>query len=468
MLRLTCLGHATLLVEAGQTKILCDPIFSDEISGGGNFMYPFRRVALRELGQPDAVLISHHHSDHFSLPEIARLADHRRLRFVAPLGSPVVEQLRASGHPRVDVVSAGDRLQIGDVTVTATPSNVDFPEVGFAFQHGQSSALDLVDTRLEGITGRLLAALPRPPDLVLAPFQAGGYVSFWPLRVGGPPPGLFDQVRAWSRHYLVDLLDSLVALSPKLCASFADGFLYRDQAMNCWNFPLSERCFRRQLAKRGIRGVTSRAGMVFALDAGRVEIAEAPASLVEVSFLPPWSRRFNPDARFSEEPLSCASLLEPARVSPVVAKWPLSELGAALESILGATTNPRPDDAISALLNDWFLELCISGGPARYLSPQLTPGRPARLAAGGARPAGRRFGVRMHASDLALVLAGVLDPEHVKFSAALRFFCPEVVPDYEQWMARVLVPFHLLIRAATPGTGPETGAHHADSIAAPL
>ena len=50
--------------------------------------------------------------------------------------------------------------------------------------------------------------LPSPPHLVLAPLQAGGYMSLLPLCVGGPPDRLVDAIERWSEEYTEELVTS--------------------------------------------------------------------------------------------------------------------------------------------------------------------------------------------------------------------------------------------------------------------
>jgi L-ascorbate metabolism protein UlaG (beta-lactamase superfamily) len=78
-LRITWLGHSTLLIEADGLRILTDPVFGERASpvsfaGAKRFHRVPARIA--ELPRLDAVLLSHDHYDHLcasSMREIARL-----------------------------------------------------------------------------------------------------------------------------------------------------------------------------------------------------------------------------------------------------------------------------------------------------------------------------------------------------------------------------------------------------------
>jgi L-ascorbate metabolism protein UlaG (beta-lactamase superfamily) len=69
-----------------------------------------------ELPLPDAVLISHQHSDHLDPPSLGRLG--RGLRLVAPPGA--AQYLERRGFENVAEVSPGEEVEIGAVTVRAT------------------------------------------------------------------------------------------------------------------------------------------------------------------------------------------------------------------------------------------------------------------------------------------------------------------------------------------------------------
>jgi L-ascorbate metabolism protein UlaG (beta-lactamase superfamily) len=110
-LRLTYVGHATVLIEVDGVRILTDPVLRKRIG-------PLRRrgptPSPADLGPIDVALISHAHPDHF---------DRASLRAVP--GDPIVVTPRGLGR-RVErlardvrEVTVGDQVQIGDVSITA-------------------------------------------------------------------------------------------------------------------------------------------------------------------------------------------------------------------------------------------------------------------------------------------------------------------------------------------------------------
>lgn len=91
-LRATWLGHACYLVEfPGGLRVLFDPVFEDRCGPSGvlgpkRFTEP--PCELEEIPFVDAVIISHSHYDHLSLPSVQRIQKaHPNAQFFAPLGN---------------------------------------------------------------------------------------------------------------------------------------------------------------------------------------------------------------------------------------------------------------------------------------------------------------------------------------------------------------------------------------------
>lgn len=117
---LTYVGHATVLIEMGATRLLTDPLLRDRT------LHLRRTGAMIQPGWHDAlngVLISHLHWDHFDLPSLRALR--RGVPIVAPRGSG--RYLAPLGFTRVHEMAAGEVVTLDGVRVTATPA--DHPAV---------------------------------------------------------------------------------------------------------------------------------------------------------------------------------------------------------------------------------------------------------------------------------------------------------------------------------------------------
>jgi L-ascorbate metabolism protein UlaG (beta-lactamase superfamily) len=88
-IRVSFVGHASLLIQAGGVNILIDPVWSERVSPV-SFAGPTRvrppGIAFDDLPPIDAVLITHGHYDHLDVATLARLSQRDRPRVFAPLG----------------------------------------------------------------------------------------------------------------------------------------------------------------------------------------------------------------------------------------------------------------------------------------------------------------------------------------------------------------------------------------------
>jgi L-ascorbate metabolism protein UlaG (beta-lactamase superfamily) len=91
-MRVTWIGHATVLIQTNGINILTDPIWSDR---AGPFGFGPQRVAepgvrFEDLPRIDLVLVSHNHYDHMDLATLKRLWQRDRPVIVTSLGNDSV------------------------------------------------------------------------------------------------------------------------------------------------------------------------------------------------------------------------------------------------------------------------------------------------------------------------------------------------------------------------------------------
>lgn len=123
-LRITWLGHSTTLIEIDGFRVLTDPVWGKRASpvdwlGAERWYEP--PLALADLPEIDAVLISHDHYDHLDHRTIIALKD-RRTTFVAPLG--VGAHLVYWGVPEERIVELDwwETARVGSLEITSTPA----------------------------------------------------------------------------------------------------------------------------------------------------------------------------------------------------------------------------------------------------------------------------------------------------------------------------------------------------------
>jgi L-ascorbate metabolism protein UlaG (beta-lactamase superfamily) len=112
-MRLTLVGHATVLIELDRVRLLTDPLLRDRTT----FLRAQRRTLDPRWTQGlHAVLLSHFHRDHYD-PHSLRLLDPATL-VVGPPGS--ARRLRRHGRVNIRELRPGEATAINGVTVCAT------------------------------------------------------------------------------------------------------------------------------------------------------------------------------------------------------------------------------------------------------------------------------------------------------------------------------------------------------------
>lgn len=124
-LRITWIGHTSILIEIDGKRILTDPVWGQRVSfskyiGPKRFFQP--PLSLSELPQLDAIIISHDHYDHLDKETIQFFAG-STIPFYCSIG--VGQHLRkwGIGENRITEMDWGNSVVIGnDLVVTATPA----------------------------------------------------------------------------------------------------------------------------------------------------------------------------------------------------------------------------------------------------------------------------------------------------------------------------------------------------------
>jgi L-ascorbate metabolism protein UlaG (beta-lactamase superfamily) len=92
-LRVSWVGHATVLIQTEGLNILTDPIWAERASPltwlGPRRVHP-PGIAFENLPPIDVVLVSHNHYDHLDLTTLARLRQAHRPRIIVPLGNDIL------------------------------------------------------------------------------------------------------------------------------------------------------------------------------------------------------------------------------------------------------------------------------------------------------------------------------------------------------------------------------------------
>jgi L-ascorbate metabolism protein UlaG (beta-lactamase superfamily) len=127
-MRITLIGHSTVLIETNGKKILTDPYFGT----WGNPAYARRgkpAKSRQELSDVDGVLISHDHWDH---------TDGKYLRMLGktPVFAPKLTSwlIKLFGGQNVIGMAAWENSSIGDIAITAVPAIHLTATIGYVLQ----------------------------------------------------------------------------------------------------------------------------------------------------------------------------------------------------------------------------------------------------------------------------------------------------------------------------------------------
>ncbi|MFG3281750.1 MBL fold metallo-hydrolase [Streptomyces sp. NPDC048111] len=198
-LRLTWMGHSSVLAEIDGHRVLFDPVWGERCSpfafAGPKRLHPVP-LPLAALGPVDVVVISHDHYDHLDLPTIRALAGTDTV-FAVPLG--VGAHLEHWGVPldRIHELDWNESAKVGGLGLTATPAR-HFCGRGLRNQQHTLWASWVVtgpEHRIyhSGDTGyfggfRDIGAEHGPFDATM--IQIGAYSAFWPDIHMTPAEGL--------------------------------------------------------------------------------------------------------------------------------------------------------------------------------------------------------------------------------------------------------------------------------------
>jgi L-ascorbate metabolism protein UlaG (beta-lactamase superfamily) len=184
-MQVTYIGHATLLIEMGATRLLTDPNFDPKL---GRILPRVSApgIALDKLPRLDAILVTHAHADHLSFDSLDRLP--RDIPLYAP--PAVARWLRRMGYAAATELPADAQIQVGGVTIHAAGAVHRGHRYGFdrwrgdanmyLFESKAESCFFAGDTALAADTHRqaenILWSAGRALDLALLPI---GYAPRW-------------------------------------------------------------------------------------------------------------------------------------------------------------------------------------------------------------------------------------------------------------------------------------------------
>jgi L-ascorbate metabolism protein UlaG (beta-lactamase superfamily) len=184
--RITYIGHATLLIELGGKRFLTDPNFDPAL---GKFLPRVSApgIPIEQLSGIDAIFVTHAHADHLSFASLDKLPR-------VPIFSPpaIAKWLKRRGYENATPIGPGDAIHTGDVQVHAALATHKGHRYGvdrwrgaanmYLFDTKEISCFFAGDTALTPDTTGMIEANLRPHgrrlDMALLPI---GHAPWWKL-----------------------------------------------------------------------------------------------------------------------------------------------------------------------------------------------------------------------------------------------------------------------------------------------
>ncbi len=292
-MRATILGHASLLFENKDERLLLDPLLrTTNLLGSMVHQYP-RALDLQRLPKPTLILITHAHFDHFDPETLAQLP--HDVPIVIPPDRRMTRKLGDMGFSEVLHLNTWKSLQHGSLRLTATPSDAPVTELGLIVETDDARFWHTSDAEAPPDTATRILSEYGPVEVVSTKFQPPDAQLNFQHNMGSS----FDRcaVAAW--------LESACQCAPKLVFPYASGLCFTGERawLNRYAFPFSVD-FTADLLARRLAGVgastIARPGDVITIE-NRCVGMERQAS--------PFVRQAGPETRVDWEPFDDRRLL---------------------------------------------------------------------------------------------------------------------------------------------------------------
>ncbi len=260
-MKVTLLGHASVLVEMQGARCLMDPVLSDPFEDGAVVSCPRREIRLDQLPPIDVIILSHSHLDHFDIPSLARLP--RQCDVLCPKDRAIGYALKELGFTRIRETDPMTSIVFPTHELMTTHSNVsNVVEFGVVFKDRTGTFWNQVDTVLAPAT--LQGVKQRHPriDLLFAMHASQNFGFFESKGLGFP----------YKMHEMN--LNTVLSIRPGLTVPGSAGFRFCGpiEWCNSFLFPVSREQFVADLLQLApdLQTCIANPGDVFEIDRGKV------------------------------------------------------------------------------------------------------------------------------------------------------------------------------------------------------
>lgn len=290
-MKVTLLGHASVLVEMKAARCLMDPVFQDPFEDTAVVSCPRRAIQLEAIPPIDLLVISHAHLDHFDIPSLAHVArKSRKCDVVCPKDPTIVYALERLGFTKIHPEEPHKHFKFRGYELLTTHSNVsNVTEIGMVFKDGSGTFWNQVDTVISPGTASGTVKQAGPIDLLFAMYASQNFDFFASRGTSFP-----HQMHAMN-------LNNVMAIKPHMTVPGSAGFRFAGTGMewcNAFLFPMSRERFVADLARVAPDLETRLAdpGDVFEIDRGKVTHHRAASPIVRTLEDDTQLLRFDPTA----------------------------------------------------------------------------------------------------------------------------------------------------------------------------
>ena len=312
-MRVTLLGHATVLVEMGPMKILMDPVLQDPFEDGMVVSCPKREIDIEQLPPIDVIIISHRHPDHFDLPSLDRLS--RSCQVCCPADPLISHALKLLGFRHVTFLEPGTPLRLEMTEIFPTRSeNQAVRECGLLFRDETGCFWNQVDTEISAITINTVLKHCSTVDLLFAMYASQNF-------------GFFESLdKSFPHETHRQNLQNVLTVRPRLTVpgSAGFGFFGDHEWLNRFLFPISRELFLDDLKTLDatLEAAIMNPGDVAEINSGEIKIRRQAS---------PFSRTVEDDTnRISFNPTSSI----PPVTDPNPEGYELSEMKQAISEVI--------------------------------------------------------------------------------------------------------------------------------------
>jgi len=265
--QLTLNGHASVLAEVGEERILVDPFFTDGFASGAVVFHPARDFDLIRLPPISVLVVTHGHLDHFHRPTIERLAS-EETTLVVPPDATLIAACEGLGFDDLVILEPWERWERGGACIVATPSMFEQEELGLLILEGDKPFYwHMSDTVVQREVGERIRAEFGPVLAVGARYQPGTPLVGYQRSIG---------ISHDERDSQIEWLEAACATEPSLVFPYSWGVAYtgRHRWANRYSAPYSPTEIQRLLAQRlgpDVQSVVGLPGDVIA--AGPTQVA---------------------------------------------------------------------------------------------------------------------------------------------------------------------------------------------------